>query len=190
MDISIDIDAGPTTPDHKGHSRGWRAALTLEPETRRVRLFTSIGPGTPAIVWHRRAARITVGNAVDGAAIEAALSANIALVEALFGAYLGEEWDGHNHVGQWTEDAEDAEEAIRALLADLPPYWSASEWLGVDPARCEDEVRAAGPDGLDALAASIVREGEREGALLDVGDVREALDWYAARSAEKGAVAS
>lgn len=186
--VSVSIPDGPVTPDADGRSRGWSAALVVDPESRSAYLFTTIGAGTPGNVWHGRARCYTVNPAASGERLRALLESEEGqrLLAEICDAYQGAEWDGHNLRGQWaagTEDDGTADDAaglaLEARLAELPTYWAAGDWIGGDRPGVAREVRelvlAAESDEAEARAlrqyAERMAEDAARDALLDADDL-------------------
>lgn len=202
--VSVSIPDGPVTPDFNGRSQGWRASLVVDPEDRSAYLDTGIGAGTPGNVWHGRARSYTINVAASGEALRALLEGEEgqALLAEICDAYEGAEWDGSNLRGQWaagTEDDGTADDtaglALEALLAELPCYWAAGDWIGGDRPGVAREVRelilAAESDEAEAKAlrqyAERMAEDAERDALLDVDDLESEIKALAdeARDAEE-----
>lgn len=200
--VTVAIDDGPLTPDHDGRSRGWDASLHLDPEDRTVTVHAGIGNGTTFAVWHGRALSLAVDKAASGEHLRAVLESEEAqtILDEICGCYEGERWDGNNNIGQWSKD-EDGEEPHRALvdqleamIAEVPCYSSAADWIGCAWGECRSEVEAAilgaASDGaeeaaLDALAVAWIDNAEE--TILDRGDVRDQIDAMAEQLVEDGA---
>ena len=190
--VAIAIDDGPVTPDADGRSRDYRASLVLDPEKRRVYLFTCIGSGSPADVWHNRALSITVDTSADGAAVRAILEGEAAqsLLVDLCDMYEGDTWNGHNHVGSWPHTDGLADHvapvaSLEAMIAEAPCYSSAADWCSPAWSECKREVEAAilgakDADAEEAALAALVdkwaTDARDNGALIDADDLRKQVD--------------
>jgi hypothetical protein len=89
------------------------------------------------------------------------------------------EWDGRNHVGRLTEDAEEAWQQIIADIEDLPPsewsLWPVEDWLHDWAA---ESIRVTTTDReLERMAADAEANAESEHVVID-GD---ALDYLTER---------
>lgn len=191
--VKVSIESGPVTPDADGQSRGWSAALVVDPESRSAYLFTTVGAGTPGNVWHGRARAYTVNVAASGEHLRDLLEGEEGqgLLAEICDAYQGAEWDGSNLRGQWAAGTEDdgmaddaAGLALEALLAELPTYWAAGDWIGGDRPGVAREVRelilAAESDEAEAkalrqYAEQMAEEGKSNGALLDADDLESEI---------------
>ncbi len=140
--------------------------------------------GQPMMSFHHRWAGIGgYGASVQGQGILEILCGLEDELVAVSDAYLGSEWDGSNHIGQWSDDGRDydgpcaelCEAWSRAVDHGLPSYWDAGDWFGpagdgwgelceaygVDPHRAlgTDEERAA---AVEDLRRAIRKEGTDE----------------------------
>jgi hypothetical protein len=191
--VAVAIDDGPVTPDADGRNRGWRASLVLDPAERRVTLFTCIGSGVPADVWHNRALAIAVDTSASGEAVRAILEGDDAqaILADLCDMYEGDTWDGHNHVGSWPCDETGMADyvgplaSLEAMIAEAPCYQSAADWCSPAWSECKREVEAAILGAKDAAAeeaalAALVdkwaTDARDNGALIDANDLRKQLD--------------
>lgn len=92
-----------------------------------------IGNGAPAAVWHSRTLRFDVSSSLSGAAL-ADMVADDAVQSLLARIHAGHrvEWDGSNHTGALTSDAEAARDDLAGRLTedegDLQII-SAEDWL-------------------------------------------------------------
>lgn len=106
--------------------------LDCESETLSAEVDTAIGPGTPVRVWHGRAIRWSIPALTESAA-EGLLEEILPLAQRIIDGYECR-WDGRNHVGRLTEDAQEADEAIRDLCdrdwseGEVLSVWEASDW--------------------------------------------------------------
>lgn len=194
--VTIAIGEGPVTPDHDGRSRGWRCSLVINPETRTVTLDAGIGSGTPMNVWHNRALSLSLNVAADGEAVTELLEGEEAqeLLAAICDSYEGTRWDGHNNVGCWAADEDDATmpahvhwtTRLEAMLEDVSCYGSASDWLGGAWSECRDEVAKviagaatdkAEAEAIDSLIERWIDDARSNASLLlSESDVRRSVE--------------
>ena len=195
--VTISVDDGPVTPEASGHSTGWRASLILNPETRNVYLFTSIGSGTPIDVWHNRALSFSVDACASGEHVRELLEGDD-MQEALatiIDSYEGDTWDGHNNVGSWSGEADDEIQQVTTALESVTTYSNASDWLSpawsesrndVADALAEADTEEEREAALDALAEGWAAAGESDGVLVDKDDLRRCIDQMAEEVAADG----
>jgi hypothetical protein len=199
--VTVAIDDGPVTPDADGRSRGWRATVIVSPTERRASLFTAIGSGVPADVWHNRVLSLAVNTAASGEAVRAILEddAAQAILADLCDQYEGDRWDGHNHVGRWPCDEDGTPDylslimRLEAMIAEAPCYQSAADWCSPAWSECKREVEAAilgakDADAEEAALAALVdkwaTDARDNGALIDAADLREQVDAMADESGD------
>lgn len=199
--VAVTIDDGPLTPDTTG-TRGWRACIVVNPETRTVTISAIIGSGTPANVWHNRALALSVGALASGKHLRDLLEGDDAqaLLADLCDQYEGTRWDGHNNVGTWACDDETGlpdytvpVATLEQMIEGVPSYWSAADWISGAYSECKREVEkailsakdeSAEAAALDALANEwIAADGD---AILDRADVRKQIDAIVDDLAEGG----
>lgn len=180
-----------TRPEIVYHVGGWttisgaqdpRVILdATDPERIVVYTWNNVGPGTPEAVYHRRHRTLCTAPlcAVEQELLSA-LQAREESIRAIASGYLGDEWNGHNHVGRWADD--DEEQYGDALeLGDLPTYWSAGEYFG--PAG-DDWVLAVVLDAGSVEAAAEVEEQNAREQGYWLSDTEDALRGLLARQAE------
>lgn len=156
---------GVTVADH--------TALYLDPERREVYAWHDRS-SCPAAVWNNRHASLGVVNgAVSPEWLRDYLSDSESL-PVICAGYLGDEWDGHNHIGRWTEGAQEAIEGFQHALHDAcmyaPKVWSADDWICGDVETCKRDAIAVG--GVAKWAA---QEASSADAVLDAGDLAEVM---------------
>jgi hypothetical protein len=140
--------------------------LDCEAETLSAEVDGSIGPGTPARVWHGRAIRWSIPALTESAA-EGLLLDLIPLAQRVVDGYECR-WDGSNHVGRLTEDAREAAEAIRDLCdrdweGQTIEAWDAYEWFGpVGNGDCQRKAIGITAETTDEELAAIVTREENE----------------------------
>lgn len=164
--------------------------LILDPETRRVYSWSTVGSGTPVAVWNRQ--QITIGFLPDSYAPESLaewLRGESEALAAIAGGYQGDEWDGHNHVGSWTEEATTAagafSEAVRGAIGGaVSTTWAASDWLYGDIASVRADALIAGT--ITAAVDGILAFAKGEGVHLDRVDVEATLRGACEDAVDKG----
>ena len=95
-----------------------------------------IGNGVPMFVWHGRTLRWTVSPNALGSDL-ADLIESDEVKALLTRVYEGHsvDWDGNNHVGRLTEDAEKASEQLTEIFAPesgkyaMVSVWTAYDWI-------------------------------------------------------------
>lgn len=90
-----------------------------------------IGSAVPMLVWHKRTLRVPVAAEVDCADLAAYLrGGGLPLLQAIHNGH-SVHWDGSNHVGALTDEAEQALEDLADGLQDLPTVevWTVEDWL-------------------------------------------------------------
>lgn len=123
-----------------------------------------VGNAVPFRVWHRRALRWSIPALRTDVAN--ALLDEIRPEAARIVAGYEVEWDGNNHVGSYSADAEEAIEAVSSLCErtwdsdDIIEAWDAADWFGGvgsnDAQRRSLGITAATTD--DELTAIVERE--------------------------------
>ena len=115
----------------------WELVVEFEVEDNRVDIYEFFGNGQTMMSYHGRTVVLHRGkcNAANVDALVDALESEKAqglLGEAVEGYSC--EWNGNNHVGRYTEDAEKAIEELVGIVNDaiesLPGLWKAAEWFG------------------------------------------------------------
>lgn len=136
-----------------------------------------IGNAVPMTVWHKRTLRVPVAPEADCTDLAAYLRGpGLALLQRIHDGHTVE-WDGSNHVGALTSDAEAALDQLGAELQDLPTVeiWTAEDWLfGADQTLADawpdnqtlDQAAAECADSYSAAAPGIV-QGNASRALMD-----------------------
>ncbi|KAA0678214.1 hypothetical protein [Azospirillum brasilense] len=125
--------------------RSHEAALLVIDENGTVSIKTRTyvgGDGTPANEWHRRTLTYHLADAQNGARAldidhlktDLADGGRLSILIDCIRAGHSVEWDGSNHVGRLTEDAQDAERELRDLINDdaytsTVEVWDAGAWL-------------------------------------------------------------
>ena len=162
------------------HDRSnWRHTLYLE-EDGSVDVSTIYGNGQPMTAYHQR--DLWLCSIPDGTADVQVLIAELEnMTDDLRTVKRGHEieWNGSNHVGTLTEDAEETLDDIRQQLEQLtyPSYWDAMEWLtsgGVD----RELIGWANMDGddRDQIVEHLIDSGAINDQWVDKDDLNQALD--------------
>jgi len=110
---------------------GHKTDIYLDPEKKAVYTFVGSNSSPMAAFNNIDLHLLRVHNGSIASSVQAAIdnvSDNIGSVLAL---YLGTEWNGNNHVGQWGEGLCDELECLQEKLSLTPAacYWDASEWF-------------------------------------------------------------
>jgi len=153
--------------------------LDCEGETLTADYNGEIGNAVPFAVWHRRTLRFDIPILTADAA-NRLLDEIAPLAQRVIGGYESV-WDGSNHVGTYTDDAQRAIEEIENLCDDLDfdsendtiQYWDVADWLN-DPDWIKEFGLTAetGNARVHEIAEQIISDAKSEGVLLD-GDVAE-----------------
>lgn len=182
IEIRIDKDDGRLgMPGHTGYQH----YLVLRPtdEGASIHLHSGVGNiGIPMDVWSSRGFTIRCPVDVDGGDVAEKLREHSETLLAAAATYLGDEWDGNDHIGQWERDANgypkysDMITEVEDDLCGLRTYWDAGEWIA--PVR-GDAIREAAQyyaEGrtLDDWAADQT-EAHRHDALVDADELAEAI---------------
>ena len=114
------------------------------------------------------------GDDVYGASVRDALVLYRETLTAISDGYVGSEWTGSKHVGEWREEAV---EESRSLRDRLPPYlthyWDASDYLAHGGVTWEEVCQDAGVDverdddeAVDVISDELRREALSNEAIL------------------------
>jgi hypothetical protein len=154
------------------------AFVELDPAQRRAEADwnAEVGSAVPMRVWHGRCLRYGVDPALSGEQIADLLDDDD--VQALMLRICeghSVEWDGSNEVGALTADAQEAFEALDALLRQVPgeaEIWDAdyiAEGARLDPALTADST----DEDIQEIARGIEADAKDEHAYItcDVADV-------------------
>jgi hypothetical protein len=162
---------------------GTRVVIALDPEDRRVYDYYVIGSGAPEAVWHRRhmsLASVPVDTVADSLQEWLEMDEQRKTIEAIIEGYEGTHWTGSNHVGRWSEEAEDAaqefEEACRSAISqnEIAQYVDAREWLW-NCLTVSDVLNEIEDDDLDTYVETQVEEAKGEGVYLDEDVLRKTI---------------
>lgn len=137
--------------------------LDCDTDTLSAAYNPEIGNGVPVAVWHNRAVRWPIP-ALTAESANGLLAEILPEAERVLAGYECV-WDGHNHVGRYTEDAREAIEAVQSQSdrdwdGQTIEVWDAGDWYGAvgghDSQRHDLGITAATTD--DELAAIETRE--------------------------------
>lgn len=171
--LSADPSSNPT--------RACWNALHLDPSTGKLWLDSHYHlDGTPAEVWHGLQHRYSLPETVDAEAITEAINAGAIdpLVSRIVEGF-DNVWDGNNHVGRLSDDAEEADKALSAwcetnaptLSGESAGLWSAGDWfdgIGRDGVADEYGITAETTDAeLEALASRMDDEAREHNVVLE-----------------------
>jgi len=141
-----DIDHTELAPlfrRYPGQSNAQDADLEIDPSRGAVSfdIDGAIGGGASPEVWHSRVLRYSVSNRITVTGMRAIAACPI-VNELLLRICAGHsvEWDGSNHSGNMTEDAEDASSRLTDILSenmwtnadtsdDLCDVWEIGDWM-------------------------------------------------------------
>lgn len=150
--------------------------LDCEERTLHAQANGEIGNAVPARVWHRRALRWGIPALTADAAND--LLERIAPIAAEVCEGYESHWNGSNHVGRYSADAEAAIEAIEALCeaaggeGEELTAWDAEEWIGGIGSRRAQRASLGITAGtteaeLDAIVERLEEEAERDGVVVE-----------------------
>jgi hypothetical protein len=131
-----------------------------------------IGNALPFAVYHGHVQRWSIP-ALKADVVNALLREIAPLAERMIAGYE-RVWDGHNHVAEFSEDADEADDAIIALCdratADADEHstvqvWDASDWfLGINDAKVQCEAFGITAETTDDELRTIADAAEVEAA--------------------------
>lgn len=128
MQSLLDSIESLKTEDFSGQ---WKTDIYLDPEAQKIYTFLDTG-GIPMSAYHRIDRRIlTVSPSSIPSSVHRAVASVADKLEFLVSLYGGSEWNGNNHVGQWSEEAELLYDCIQEELAssEIASYWDAGDWF-------------------------------------------------------------
>lgn len=193
----IEVEGTELHHQYRGQNKPQPCHVSLDCESRTLTAGydPEIGGAVPFAVHHGIVRRWGIPSLKEAAAN--ALLAEIApLAERVVAGYE-RTWDGNNHVGEYSEDAQEAIESIRDLCdrarADADEHstvqvWDAGDWFG-GIGRWEAQCEALGitaettDDELRAIEAAAEVEAANNG--VDVlNGVRDHLEWLREKADE------
>lgn len=162
--------------------------LRVKPDERTADLDTcSPGQGIPVAEYHGRHITLDVSSGygtVDGPAVVDYLRGEEgqALLARMCDGHTTE-WDGHNHVGRMTDDAQAARETLSDWLSDAPilrgeqaGLWDAGDYLQYCDVCTEYHITAETTDSrLREIAETLEAEALAEDAV--VCGIEQYLEW-------------
>jgi hypothetical protein len=143
--VQLDCETGKLTADYNGE----------------------IGNAVPFAVWHGLRLRWAIPPLKAGAA-NRLLEALVPIAEKIVAGF-SREWDGSNHVGRYTEAADEAIEDAREVCRDFGgdddaiQSWDAADWLLDTPKGLTAETT---DEELAALAESLEAEADASGRFV------------------------
>jgi hypothetical protein len=192
---SVDVESVSGTELYHRYPRQTEpqdAYVWLNCKTRRLgaEYNPEIGNAVPTSVYHGHVQRWTIPT-LKGAAATALLESLAPLAARVCDGYSSE-WDGSNHVAEFTADAEAAREEIERLCEDADGerdgvvVWEAADWLGgiggLEAQAAELGITAATTDAqLETIETECVAEArgesvdEIEGLWAHLKRVRDAV---------------
>ena len=186
----IEVEGNELHHQHRGQNKPQPCHVSLNCDTAALSASydPEIGNGIPFSVYHRRTLRWGIP-ALTADAANALLAEIAPLAERVVAGYE-RTWDGNNHVGEYTDDAQEAIEAIRDLCdrarADADELstvqvWDAGDWfggIGRWEAQCEALGITAETTDDELLAIADAAEVEAADNGVDVlNGVRDHLEW-------------
>lgn len=184
------ITTKPTDFLHHRYPRELRpqpcyVALDCETGTLRAETDGEIGGAVPVRVWHKRVLRWKIP-ALKASVADELLAELVPLAERVVAGYSCE-WDGHNNIGRYSDDAMSARDEIDDLRHKYDSddtaalvVWEAADWY--DAMGAAEVVRELGitadttDEQIEALAESELAKARAD----DVDDV-EGLERYLTR---------
>ena len=198
---SVTVAQVPTGPEAPLHPIYHRYPRQTEPQGAYIELRCSdgclradwngeIGNAVPMDVYRGHTLRWGIHPEMPAQMINELLRDLAPLAERVIAGYSPNEWDGHNFVAAYSEDAQDATEEIEIIcddyssrrLADLADggVWSAGDWLDGGVSRCLEDgtttiggwediiIRADTTDEeLQQRAAELEAEARSDGITLE-----------------------
>jgi hypothetical protein len=136
-----------------------------------------IGSGAPPEIWHGRTRTYECRNTMTTDEVRVLLDSVAALAESVCEGYETV-WNGHNHVGTLTPEAQSAEEEMKSLcestLDDDPEWqiWDTGEWLYETRNELLDRIKNG--ESISDLASEIENEA-REACAHLTGNIEQML---------------
>lgn len=157
---------------------GFKTDIYLDPEAEKI--YTFVGSNSqPMTAYHRIDRRIVTANSsAIPASVYSAIKSLEDNLDLLIDQYEGSEWNGNNHVGQWSESAEDTLESIWDQQLEIASYWDASDWF--EPVT--DQLKDAWENGQ--TAEQIIDEQGCGNEADGMCDRDEAITWLESKIEE------
>ena len=165
--------------------------LVIDPTDRDVSDYAAVGNGIPMHAFHHHTRMLPVNNNVVGAELLAMLRSEEAqeIIAGIIGHWQGKQWNGSNYIGTWStdehgmpaEDLEALEHQLSELLASVPVYADADDYVGGWLSwESFDEVEA-----LSAVVAEWITDARADGVWLVAEEVTAVLtEWLSNRRDE------
>jgi len=180
-------EAAPLFEQYQGQFKPQPAFLELDPAKGTVRLGTNVvmGNAVPMEVWHHRVLWWDVPPNLTGRGCAEVFGEMKPLLERVAAGH-SIEWDGHNMVGKFDEDAREAYEEIEDKLRDArhgfecAEVWNAGEWIWTGQTLASlAELLEITPDTSDEEIAAIAetqrKVADRDHAVVLFGDLAKVL---------------
>lgn len=155
-----------------------RTCIELDPQARTVEVFQiEDSNSAPMNVWHNHYYRWYVSEYPSESDMRQWIEDNINLFGRIADGH-SIEWNGNNHVGILTEDAQDAYESLTVHdglgYASHYEAWRLDEWFDAT----EHEVIGMSDDQIREFAAASMLVDENIALLFDEDEAVEHLIWY------------
>ena len=162
MNTQIKVTLVPETTSlyrhYSGQTKAQAAFLEVEPGTRQVTCWVNpeIGNAVPFAVFHKKVLRFGIPTLTGSAANEMMADKDLQALVTRICAGFEEVWDGHNFIGKYTEDAEDAQEDLEILCerweGEQVCPWDAEQWFASDKDSIIEKIQT----GLIKEDASVI----------------------------------
>lgn len=107
----------------------WKTDIYLDPEARRLYTFTDTNC-FPVTAYHSIDQLIlTVYPTAIASSVESHLKSIESTLLALLDEYQGSEWNGSNHIGQWSLKGKELMEYLDQLPVEIASYWEPNDWF-------------------------------------------------------------
>jgi len=160
---------------------GSKATLYIDPEDKQVYTFGYVGNASwPMKAHHRIHMSIgTVPLSTVPDSLKTWIEAHSDEIEALIAEFQGTKWNGNNHIGQWSDDADQLQETLDQAFQEalnqneIHQYWDAEEWYSGDPGSVIDAAIEAG--SIETAVENELDNAQMNGAHLNRDDAEQAL---------------
>jgi len=157
----------------------WQTDIYFDPERSIVWTFLNTGNSVPSDAWHgidKHILKVLPG--AIASSVHRYLLDNEDIILSILEGYEGQEWDGSNHKGSWTEDSMDQLALLHQEPTEIGFYWDAGEWFSP----IERDLKESWKAGKTADA--IIDEqgcGDDVDGMCDRG---EAIEWLQSKIEE------